>query len=182
MPGDASLRASEHFRRLARRSRPDLERVFAGCAAPAPSALVGSRYLGYNCPAWAEALRIRTFLKGFESAGETVLGHNIPVRQSGLDGEWQPLPSAGAPRRFGFFRVEVVGLAPGGADRGSLLFDYDVPENPRFGVTRSIRDHVVALEPGSADLLLGKAYLAIGPTRVPVSFFLLERVTDGSAA
>jgi hypothetical protein len=33
----------------------------------------------------------------------------------------------------------------------------------------------VALDPGSADLLLGKAYLAIGQRRVPVSFFLLER-------
>jgi hypothetical protein len=185
MPGEGAIRASGEFRRLARRSPADLERLFAGGVAPSPSALVGSPYLGYNRPAWAEALRIRTFLKGFDPAGDSargnaVLGHNSPVRQNGLDGDWAPLPTAEAPKRFGFFRVEPVHSGPVGARLPALLFDYDVPQNPRLSVARAIRDYVVALEPGSPDLLLGKAYLAIGPRRVPVSFFLLERHRSGS--
>jgi hypothetical protein len=175
MPGDRAPRVSEAFRRLARCPRPELERLFAGGDALPPAALAGTRYLGYNCPAWAEVLRIRTFLKGFDAVGDTVLGHNSPVRQNGLDGDWRPLPSAAAPKRFGFFLVEPVEAVPGSGHRPGLLFDYGVPQNPRLGVTRTIRDYVVALEAGSADLLLGKAYLAIGGRRVPVSFFLLER-------
>jgi hypothetical protein len=170
MPDDGPLRVSDAFRRLARRSRPELDRLFAGGAALPAAALAGSLYAGYNTPVWAEALRIRKFLKGFAADG-AMLGHNTPVRQNGLDADWQPLPSAEAPKRFGFFRVASVGA--------TLLFDYDVPENPRLGVTRRIRDVVVALEPGSPDVLLGTAYLAIGARRVPAGFFLLERLRGG---
>jgi hypothetical protein len=33
----------------------------------------------------------------------------------------------------------------------------------------------VRVDPGSDELLLGKAYFAIGSARIPVGFFLLER-------
>ena len=38
-----------------------------------------------------------------------------------------------------------------------------------------LRDYLVRVNPGSDDLLLGKAYLAVGPARAPLGFFLLER-------
>ena len=34
---------------------------------------------------------------------------------------------------------------------------------------------MVRADPGSDELLLGKAYFAVGPARIPVGFFLLER-------
>jgi hypothetical protein len=38
-----------------------------------------------------------------------------------------------------------------------------------------LRDYVVRAEPGSDDLLLGKAYFSIAGTRIAHTFFLIER-------
>ena len=40
---------------------------------------------------------------------------------------------------------------------------------------RSIRDYFVQVEPGSDDVLLGKAYLALGGRRLFSNFFVLHR-------
>jgi len=39
-----------------------------------------------------------------------------------------------------------------------------------------LRDYVVQPDPADPDLLLGKAYLALGPFRVPSNFFVIERL------
>ena len=182
MPDESRMTVSAEFRTLAASSRSELERLFLRGRAPAPTALVGAPYLGWNLPGWAEVLRIRKFVKGFTVVGSGVLGHNTPVRQNGLDGDWQPLPSAATPKRFGFFGVHPADPAAARGHPDALLLDYGVPENGRFGITRLIRDHLVAVEPGSADLLLGRAYLAMGPRLLPVSVFLLERARPAPGA
>ena len=38
-----------------------------------------------------------------------------------------------------------------------------------------LRDYLVRVVPGSDDLILGKALLALGPARVASNYFVLER-------
>jgi len=57
----------------------------------------------------------------------------------------------------------------------AILFDYGRVRASRRDPSRLLRDYVVRVEPGSDDLLLGKAYLALGPFRAPLGFFVLER-------
>jgi hypothetical protein len=55
-----------------------------------------------------------------------------------------------------------------------LLLDYGLGGNGPFGPP--LRDYIVQVYPDNADLLLGKAYLALGPLRIPAGFFILERL------
>jgi hypothetical protein len=110
-------------------------------------------------------LGIRKFIKAFFTVpGDVAFGCNAPVEQNGLDGEWLAEPDEANPKRYGFFRVGVV-----------LLLDYSRGHNKPYDPSGLLRDDVVRVDPGSDELLLGKAYLALWPVRVPVCFFLLER-------
>jgi hypothetical protein len=61
------------------------------------------------------------------------------------------------------------------ATRG-LLLDYGLGGNGALDPTSLVRDPIVALTPGSADVLLGWTYLDLGFARVGTpSYFLLER-------
>jgi hypothetical protein len=169
--------ASREYRRLARCSKVELEHLLVAGETPAIEGICGFEYRGYNYPPLMSLLRNRTFIKGFfVGAQGATFGYNSPVRQHGLDGTWDALPDERSPRRFGFFRVLPV--EPEARDNRylhALLFDYGRGGNPPYDVTRVVRDYVVRVTPGSDELLLGKAYLALGRIRLPASFFLLER-------
>jgi len=63
---------------------------------------------------------------------------------------------------------------PRGFDRG-LVIDYSRGANPR-GIVQWLKDPLVALEPGSADALLGVRYLVIaGRCLETPTHFTLER-------
>lgn len=141
-----------------------------------PQDLAGWEFKGYNTPFFASLLGIRKFVKGFFQ-GNGLEGYNIPVKQNGLTGEWLHKPSADAPHRFGFY---VVG--PGDLYQNSVLLDYGAsPRNPSWKPERLLRDYLVQPDKDDPDILLGKAYLALG-MRVPTSFFILQRLrrTDWS--
>lgn len=98
------------------------------------------------------------------------------MRQNGLGAEWIARPSPEQPRRYAFFLVEPPD--PEAADRerrGAALLDYGQGGNPRYDISRILRDYVVRLRPGSDDLLLGKAYFVVAGTRLAHSYFLIER-------
>jgi hypothetical protein len=63
----------------------------------------------------------------------------------------------------------------------ALLLDYSRADNPTYAPERGLRDYLVQLEAESPDLYLGKAYYALGPLRIAISFFLLERWRTGIA-
>jgi hypothetical protein len=44
-----------------------------------------------------------------------------------------------------------------------------------YDPSRLLRDYVVRVREDSDDLLLGKAFVALGPARLAAGFFLLER-------
>jgi hypothetical protein len=99
------------------------------------------------------------------------------VEQNGLDGSWIARPSEDQPKRYAFFRVLPVD--PTSQDNRylhALLLDYHAARNPRTEPARLLRDYLVRVQPGTDDLLLGKAYFALGPARLSAGFFLLERL------
>lgn len=163
--------ASEAFRRLAARSRRELEAVHRAGETPDIPALLGYEFRGFNHPALMGLMGIRKFIKGFFPARSQAYGFNTPVKQNGLEGDWLAKPDEANPKRFAFYSVEAGHAAS--RHPNALLLDYSHGDN---GLpTKLLRDYVVRADRGSDELLLGKAYFEIGPARIPVGFFLLER-------
>jgi hypothetical protein len=112
---------------------------------------------------------MQQFVKGFERRADgSLAGYNRRVAQDGLDGQW-----ASPGRRFGFFTVGSVN--PAARDNHylqALLLDYGAGGNPWFDPSRPIRDYLVQVDDG---LLLGRAFLAVGPLRPSAgTYFVLE--------
>lgn len=168
---------SARYLELAGTSKRELSAVFAAGTPPDVTALTGFEFRGFNQPRAAALLGIRKFIKAFYlDASKRPFGCNTPVTQNGLDEEWLARPSVGHPRRYAFFQVEPAD--PGAADelrRGAALLDYSRGGNRAYDIARILRDYLVRIEPGSDDLLLGKAFFVVAGTRLADSFFLIER-------
>jgi hypothetical protein len=148
-----------------------------------PDAIAGWQYRGTSLgmPGLVDQLAWKTFVKAFhrDPGAAQVRGWNVRIRQTGLLGPIEPLLRAGKAFVFGHFRVETPHgyRMPDGTNRG-LLLDYGQGGNPPLVPTNLLRDPIVALDAGNADLLLGWSYLDLGIVNVPTpSFFLLERHT-----
>ncbi len=168
---------SVRYLELARQSKGELDALFAAGRPPEVSTLTGYEFRGYNQPRMAALLGIRKFIKAFyvDRSGHP-FGCNTPVAQNELADEWLPRPSAEQPRRYAFFRVEPAAPdAPDGRRHSAVLLDYSRGGNRAYDIARILRDYLVRVEPGSDDLLLGKAYFVVARTRLASSFFLIER-------
>ena len=177
MPPRTALMPSAHYKHLAGLPKAALEEVMVRGETPTLPALIGYEYRGYNIAPATALLGIRKFIKVFftTSSGE-VYGCNTPVAQNGLNRPWKAKPSEAEPRRYAFFSVTSVD--PEVRDNTylhALLIDYGRGRNPAYDPSRLLRDYLVRCVPGSDDLLLGKAYMALGPARLAAGFFLLER-------
>lgn len=171
---------SEAFLDLACRSRAELERLLVQGETPDIQAMAGWQYRGMNRPPLTRAVGIRKFIKGFYQSGSQVMGYNVAVERGADDAPWIPRPEPLRPQPFGFYQVcQVDPTSVDNAYLHALLLDYGRGGNPRRDPSRRLRDYVVRVDPGSDHLLLGKAYLAVGNRRLPVSFFFLERLRYG---
>jgi hypothetical protein len=147
---------------LAGAPRRTLERLFCAGSCPDADGLVGWEFHGFSPWLPARAVRFQRFVKGFFRGAGSVEGYNLFCSQR----DWRRRGN-----RHGFY---VVQPASGRRD-GALVFDYRASErNRRLNPERLFRDFVVQPDPDNPDLLLGKAYLKVGPA-VPTSFFVLER-------
>ena len=169
---------ANHFLDLARSSHTQLEKILRSSKAPARESLIGFEWRGCNTSWRLKAMGLQKFIKGFFQEQERVEGYNIPVQQNGLDAPWLARPIPESPKRFAFYLVTQVNrwsvdnLYP-----EALLLDYGASRrNPAYGIERLIRDYLVQPDPANLDLLLGKAYLAIGIVRLPSNFFVIERL------
>lgn len=160
----------------------ELEATFQRGVTPDLDDLVGWEFRGINrfpFPRLAlpELLGIKKFVKGFVRADDgRVTGYNSPVVQNVLDGRWRTRPSDEAGKRFGFYLVTPVdATSRDNAYLHALLLDYGRGGNRRLDPTRGLRDYLVQVSADNRDLYLGKAYYALGPARVPSSYFILER-------
>jgi hypothetical protein len=168
---------SARYLELARKSKRELDAVFAAGSSPDVSALTGFEFRGYNQPRAAALLGIRKFIKAFYlDSAQRPFGCNTPVTQNGLEDEWLARPSAGHPKRYAFFQVEPASPdAPDDLRRGAALLDYSRGGNRAYDIARILRDYLVRVEPGSDELLLGKAFFVVAGVRLANSYFLIER-------
>lgn len=187
LPATPSPFPSAAALRLERASWHELERTFQRGTMPDLHGLVGWEFRGINrlplqfLPV-AQLAGIKKFVKGFFRAEDgTVMGYNCPVVNNVLDGRWHTKPSDTAPKRFGFY--EVTPVDPTARDNEYLhavLLDYGKGDNPIYDPSRHLRDYLVQVDPANPDLLLGKAYYAIGPARLgALNYFILERYRPG---
>ncbi len=173
---------SRWFDELTRASNAELERLLRQGVAPDLPTLVSREYRGLNTGPVVKMLGIQKFIKGFFEGPAGVEGYNIRVRQNGPHSPWIPLPTPEAPVRFGFFLVAPVN--PDAIDNRyphALLLDYGAsPRNARWRIERILRDYLVVPDPAQPEVLLGKAYLALGGSRIEANFFILEllRLTE----
>jgi hypothetical protein len=161
----------------------ELERVMREGEAPTFDELVGWEWDGVNVGFVPGLLGIRKFRKGFyrgpnrvsDGPEPCVHGYNIPVRQNGVENEHSAKPSDAKPKRFGFYRVHAASLSSRHNDYPkALLLDYGLGANG-LDPSRFLRDFLVKVSADSSDLLLGKAYLALGVIRPFVGYFILRR-------
>ena len=149
-----------------------LAAVHAAGTRPDPAALAGREYRGANRPATSRLLGIRRFVKGFErDADGTVRGYNKQVRGASLRAPWTAVR-----RRDGRVAWAPFLVLDGPDGTTGLLLDYGAVADPEPGVARRLRDVLVRVDPGSDDVLLGRAYLALGSRRLPVGWFVLEHL------
>lgn len=165
---------------------PGLEKVFQRGTMPDLDQLVGWEFRGINrlplnALNLAYAVGIKKFVKGFyrEESGR-VMGYNIPVKMNALDGRWHLKPSDSEPKRWGFFEVAPVdATARDNEYLHAVLLDYGKGGNAAYDVTRGLRDYLVQVDAKNPDLYLGKAYYALGPARLALNYFILERLRPG---
>jgi hypothetical protein len=158
------------------------ETLMARGTAPRFEDLAGWEFAGGNALGLTKLIGIRKFTKGFyegapraEGPAPFIQGYNIVVRQNGDESPHVYVPSDEKPKRHGFYRVHAV--QDGARDArypNALLLDYSLGGNGLFGPP--LRDYLVQIYPDDPDLLLGKAYVALAGLRIPVSFFVLQRL------
>lgn len=156
-------------------SRRQLEGAMRSARSPDPDQLCYWEWYGYNVPFFSQVLGFRKFKKGFYPAGDLLQGYNVRVKSLGgpLD-PWVPVRDAeGHELHHGFYDV-VAPTEPDDAYPNALLITYDCGRNPPWDPSARLRDYLVALGP---DTLLGKAYVALGRLRIPVSYFVLQRAS-----
>jgi len=162
--------------------RSELREVLRGGHSFEPAAVAGSRYRGISLglPSWVEALSWKKFAKCFTTTDSgSVRGWNQRIEQDGLDQDWTPLMNKeGTPRSFGFFELlpPAQDSLPVGLEH-SCLIHYGRGRNRGLDPTSLLRDPLVSLEEGGADLLFGWTYLDLGAgLRLGTpSYFVLER-------
>lgn len=172
------------FTALALARDEDLEIVMRMGAMPDLADLSGWEFRGYNTADFTALAGIRKFKKGFYRAdpsrphSEGIQGYNVNVVQGQLGDPWiDRTTKDGQPSRMGWYEVNRVRLSD--TDNkypNAALINYAAsPKNFAADPTRLLRDYIVRVYPDGPDLVLGKAYLAFGPMRVFVSYFVLER-------
>ncbi|MBM4783349.1 MAG: hypothetical protein GQE15_37200, partial [Archangiaceae bacterium] len=134
-----------------------------------PRSLDGWAYRGtvLATPRIVERLTWQTFQKCFHRLPDgRLVGWNVRLVQRGLSVPSEPQTRAGAPRCVWPFEVVA-------SDGPELVIDY-APFNT--DTMRFVKDPLVSLSAGDADLLLGVSDAIVGPLRVRTpTWFVLER-------
>ncbi len=168
------------FEQLCLITDDELADVFSRGGTPTFDELGGYEFDGFNTMDLTQVIGIRRFRKGFLAADETVGagemgGYNVTVRPGPPTKPWDVVYKKGRPHRHSPYRVYRV---PRGdkEDRypNALLINYDCKRNP-FWNPGFLRDYLVKVTPDDPNLFLGKAYVALGPARIYVSYFVLRR-------
>ncbi len=158
-----------------------LEEVMHSVQAPDSDKLAGWEFKGYNSMDLTTVLGFRKFKKGFYRSDGNVCGYNVKVDQNGLIDPWVDQVKKGESVKHGWYDVlDIDAESTDNLYPNSLLLNYDSERNPKVDPSRVLRDYLVQVDPENTDLYLGKAFVALGPKRVFVSYFILERENPSS--
>lgn len=145
-----------------------------------PAALDGLQYQGVDLslPRWVNRILWKTFRKTFlrDPATGRLRGWNVRMEQRGIDGPRAPMRGAdGQPRTFAHYELrEAQGRRFPGGWAGAHYLHYGVQGNP-FPESAG-RTPLVAVNAGSADLLLGWEVVRVGPLTLDLRDFWALRV------
>ena len=134
-----------------------------------PAELAGRVYAGISLglPRALERLTWVKFAKLFarDPASGALIGCNLRVVQDGLERPWRARERGGRPITFGHFAVVRAGE--------QVVLDYGRAGGP-LRPLGLLRDPLVSLSGGSAELLLGRSLLALGRRQIATpSYFAL---------
>ena len=160
----------EIFYRLIAASNGELDFIFRHGIMPNLETMLGYEFDGYNTAAIAVLIG-RKFIKGFRLEHGIPKGYNLKAEQNGVIEPW--IPKGGA---FGFFDIY-----PAKDDKrfnryqNALLFNYGTDGRNGLFTGKGLRDYVVQPYHENSDVLLGKAYMVLGPFAPFVSWFVLRK-------
>ncbi len=155
-----------------------LEEVLRAGIVPDVDKLAGWEFRGFNTLDLTGMIGIRKFKKGFYKEGDALKGYNVKIKQKGgLLDEWEDIVKDGQSAKHGYYDVmPVTDAEKDNLYPNSLLLNYGASDrNPKADPSRFLRDYLVQVDADNDDLYLGKAFVALGPKRVFVSYFVLER-------
>lgn len=154
------------------------DRLLAGHPLDA-AALDGHEYHGIALgnPRFVELLTWKTFKKVFlREPGGALRGWNVAVEQRGVDGPFVDKVRGGERVTYGHYEVRPASeYATAKPYAAFQMIDYGRAEVGALNLQRRIRDPLAAVNPGSADLLLGYSYLDLGFRLPTPTFFALVR-------
>ena len=164
-----------------------LEDVMRKGVQPDLEKLAGWEFRGCNTPEYAVVLGIKKFKKGFYRDGSTgpgrIQGYNVTIKQNPLGDPWIDVLKGNDSHKFGWYNVYPVDMSEIDCKYpNAALINYASDKNFKLDPTRTLRDYLVQVYPDNPDLYLGKAFLAFGPVRVFMSWFILERSNRSSLA
>jgi hypothetical protein len=168
---------NRYFEELAQASNQVREQALRNGKLPETASLEGWEWNGRNTGRIPRLMGIQKFIKGFFCETEGLEGYNVVAIQNGPQNPWEEKRVPPEKRRFGFYRVRpAIEERRDNAYPNALMLNYgDSRRNPRWSAPRILRDYLVQPDPHNPDVLLGKAYLALGPLRLPSNYFILER-------
>ena len=143
-------------------------------------ALAESRYRGVDLslPGFARKLLWHTFEKVFTRDGAAIRGWNVMLEQTGVYGERVPRRSGDEERTFGHYLFcDHIGdrTFPGAWD-GPHFLDYGRAGNARLDPAALGMTPLVAVNEGSAELLLGWEVFCVAGVMLPMRlYWALER-------
>lgn len=165
-----------------------LEEVFRLGMPPEMASLAGWEFKGYNMFEPTELVGLRKFKKGFyledpsRNPALGISGYNVQIHANTLGEPWIDKTKKGEPIRHGWYDVYPVSLSE--TDNkypNALLVNYGLsPKNYIVDPSRLLRDYLVQVYTDNTDLLLGKAYGSLGPMRLSLNFFALERHNEST--
>lgn len=148
-----------------------------------PMALAGNQYVGVDLslPTVASKLLWKTFRKTFHHDPDSgvVRGWNVRMQQLGIEGPELPMRDRqGVPVTFGHYRVSrASGIPFPKGWRGGHFLDYGSAGNKRRDPARLGYTPLVAVNPGSMDLLLGWEVFKVGPKFLPMPLYWALRLS-----
>ena len=167
----------ESYFDIIRGGKAKARELFEKGIAPDPKSIEGYEFDGCNLFAASKLFGIRKFRKGFfRNSDGQLAGYNIPISPAPDEGPWNAKPSNASPRHFGFYTVKSVD--PTGRENlhsPALLLNYGEGNNSLSEGGPFLRDYLRQPFPSNPDIIIGAAYLALGPLRIFSNSCVLRR-------